>query len=258
MKRWCIVLLAVGAMVAGLVPPSWATIAFSQQVNLRNDPTDSTGFVLKYTSFPDGYDNCGYTSGQPNPNPCTPQIGSGKIRVIPRTYKLVEENKKKDFYLIDLTISMFAQDGSKDFGYLDVTVSGASKVRAATYSLGKSTVDGCKRYPINVAAGWGPLSAGTTVGSFSVNCYSTSIARQAVSGGQAYHVTNLNAVKSVTFQRFAIVKKGVEPTFRYRVSRPTDRCATSTVSNGSTQHTFRSCTNSSKAVVRTIQTDGND
>ena len=77
-----------------------------------------------------------------------------------------------------------------------------------------------------------------------------------MSGGQTYHVTNLNAVSSVTFQRFVVVKKGAHPSFSYRVSRPTDKCTTSTISDGSTQHQFRSCKNSSKAVTRTIGTTG--
>jgi hypothetical protein len=255
-KRIAIVVTVVLAVLAATMPPSSATIAFSQQVKLKNDPTNSRGFKLKYTSFPDGFKDCSYTSGQPNPNPCTPAMGSGTLTVIPRTYKLVTGNKHKDYYLLDLTISTSRIKGSKDFAYLDVTVAGKGKVKAATYSLGKSTVSECKKYPINIAAGWGPVSAGTTVGSFSVNCYSTSITRAPVTRGQSYHVTNLNAVRSVTFQRFVVVKKGKQPSFSYRVSRPTDKCTTSTISDGSTQHQFRSCTNSSKAVTKSIGTKG--
>ena len=256
MRRTAAVLATALLGVAVTVPPSSATIEFSQQVKLKNDPTNSRGFKLRYTSFPDGYDDCSYTSGQPNPNPCTPEIGSGKVTVIPRTYKLVTGNHHKAYYLLDLTITTSDIKGSKDFAYLDVTIAGKGKVKAATYSLGKSEVSDCKEYPINIAAGWGPVSAGTTVGSFTVNCYRTSITRTPVNNGQTYHVTNLNAVRSVTFQRFVVVKKGKHPAFSYRVSRPTDKCTTSTISDGSTQHQFRSCKNSSKAVTRSIPTTG--
>jgi hypothetical protein len=256
MQRIAVVLIAVLAVLASSLAPASGTISFSQQVKLRNDPTNSKGFKLAYTSFKDGYRDCSYTSGQPNPNPCTPEIGSGRLTVVPRTYKLVEGNKHKDYYLLDLTVSTSSRRGSKDFAYLDVTVKGTSTVKAATYSLGKSTVSGCHKYPIDIAAGWGPMSAGTTVGSFSVDCYSTAISRRAVSAGQTYHVTNLNAVKSVTFQRFVVVARGAHPTFSYTVSRPTDKCTTSTISDGSNQHLFRACRNSSKAVTRRIGTTG--
>ena len=256
MRRVSAVVLGTVLLMIAPMAIASATIGFSQQVRLRNDPTNHQGYVRTYTSFPDGYDNCSYMSGQPNQNPCTPAKGGGKIRIVPLTYRLVEENKSKDYYLVDLTVSTSGRYGSKDYAYLDATIQNTTKVTAATYSNGKSTVSGCKKYPISIGAGWGPLSASTTVGSFSVDCHSTSISRKATTSGQKYHVTNLSAVKSVTFQRFVVVPKGVKPTFRYTVSWPTDSCHTSTVSDGSNSHKFRSCKNSSASLTKSIGTGG--
>lgn len=249
--------LAVGvALVLAAVPAAQATINFSQTVYLKNDPTSSAGYTRSYTSFPDGYKNC---STPPATGPCGPNvypIGGGKLHVLPRTYKLAERNKSNDYYLLDLTVTTSNRYKDGSYAYLDVKVQGASAVKTATYTLGKSTVSGCQKYPIDIAAGWGPISAGTTVGTFNVNCYSTSITRTAISGGQQYHVTNLNAVNAVTFQRFVVVSAGTKPTFKYWVSWPTDHCGQSYVSDGSNQVLQKWCTNDSTSLSHKIGTTG--
>ena len=246
--------VAMGVMLAA-VAPAVGTIGFSQQVRLRNDPSNSAGYARTYTSFSDGQKNCSVRL--PNTTTgCNPSTGGGNLRITPRTYKLVESNKSKDYYLIDLTVTTSSRHGSKGFAFLDASVKGASTVLAATYSNGKSTVKDCRKYPISIAAGWGPVSAGTTVGSFTVDCASTSVSRTAVRGGQSYHVTNLNAVKSVTFQRFAVVKAGAFPKFSWKVTWPTDACRTTTTSNGGSSYKVKSCQNSTASAAGTIGTRG--
>jgi hypothetical protein len=255
MKKSLFAAVVVMGVLLAAMAPSMATIGFSQQVKLRNDPTSSAGYARTYTSFSDGQKNCSVRL--PNTTTgCNPATAGGNLRIIPRTYKLVESNKSNDYYLIDMTVTTSSRHGSKGFAFLDATIKGATSVKTATYSNGKSTVKACKKYPISIQAGWGPLSAGTTVGSFTVDCASTSISRKAVSSGQSYHVTNLNAVKSVTFQRFAVVKAGTFPKFSWSVAWPTDKCRTTTTSNGGSNYKVKSCQNSKASAAGTIGTRG--
>lgn len=240
--------LAVTALIG--MPGARADISYAQQVVLRNDPGP---FYETYTSFRDGAKNC---STPPGPCGWPYSTARGKLTIMPRTYKLKEQNRTYDYYVVDLSVRTSDRSGAKDWAYLEATVQSTQAVNYATYSLGKSTVGGCKSYPIDIAAGWGPLSAGTTVGSFRVNCVDTWISRDAISRGQRYHVTNLNGVTYVSFQRFVRVAAGTKPSFRLTVTYPTDACGKSYASNGSTTVLYKWCTNRSETWTRTIGTGG--
>ncbi len=252
-------LCLLGSTLVAATPSAQATVGFSQTVILKGDPTLAKGINRKYTSFTDGSKDCSWQgggSGSGGDSSCSRSIGGGKINILPQTFKLKEGMKKHDYYLLDLTVSTSKIFGNKDYAYLDATLTSTSPVTSATYSRGVSEVDKCKKYPIDIAAGWGPVSAGTTVGSFTVNCHRTYVTRAAVSSGQSYHVTNLNAVKNVTFQRFVVVPAGTKPKFGYSVSWPTDYCHTQTVGTASGSQQYKECRNREGSITRGISTKG--
>lgn len=255
MKRPILVVLGALALVLTTLTPAHATIGFSQQVRLVSDPTNSTGISVDYSSFSDGASDCSWQGGGGSTQ-CYRSIGGGTLRIVPKTYRLVESVRTKDYYLIDLTVSNSGVYGSKDYAWFDATITarGSTRILGATYSNGVGDRDECKTYPVDIAAGWGPLSVGTTVGSFTVNCHRSSIKRTAVSGGNEYHVTNLNAVKNATFQRFVVVPRGAKPSFTWSVQYAYDTCVNGTVSTGSGSQPYRVCRNGNKTVTRAIGT----
>lgn len=252
MRLQILVLLTGLTSIAGILlgaPAAHAAIPFSQQVVLRNDPGP---FYRNYSSFPDGWGSCSNSGcgGWPWPT------AHGKLQIVPRTYKLKDQNTRYDYYLVDLEVRTSNRSGSKYYGYLDANVQSAASVSYATYSLGKSEVSGCRTYPINIAASWGAISAGTTVGSFSLNCVNAYIHRKAIRRGQSYSMDNLNGVTLVDFERFVRVAAGSHPKFNLRLQYPTDKCAKAWVSDGSNLVLDRWCTNQSAVWSRTIGTTG--
>lgn len=253
MRRLLLVLAATVLAVTALaaIPSARADISYSQQVVLRNDPGP---YYRTYTSFRDGAKSC---STPPGPCGWPYSIAKGKLTIMPRTYKLKEQNKRYDYYVVDLSVRTSDRSGAKDWAFLEATVQSTRDVNYATYSLGKSKVDDdCKTYPIEIAGGWGPLSVGTTVGSFKVGCVETWISRKAVTRGQFYHLTNLNGVTSVTFQRFVRVAAGVKPSFKLTLVYPTDACGKTSASNGSTTVLYKWCTNRRATWTKTVGTTG--
>lgn len=238
-----LVLAAIG------VPAAQANIAFSQTVRLRNDPGP---FYRKATSFPDGWGSC----SSPNCTTWPYPNGGERLTIMPRTYRVVDENHRYDYYLVDLDVTMTKRHGSKDYGYLDARVQSTKAVSYATWSLGKDTVGGCKNYPLDIGASFYGISVGTQVASFGVDCYDTSITRAAITRGQTYHVTNLGAVKHVAFQRFVRVAAGAHPKFNWKLTYPTDKCGKAYVSDGSNQVWQYWCTNKSSSISGTIGTRG--
>ncbi len=245
-------LLGTSIIVLALVmlgnPAARANIAFSQTVRLRNDPGP---YYRTATSFPDGWGSCGSgCTTWPYPS------GGERLTVMPRTYRVVDENRRYDYYLLDLDVTMTKRHGSKGYGYLDARVQSTKTVNYATWSLGKGTVGGCRKYPLDIGASFYGISVGTQVATFSVDCYDTSIKRASITRGQSYHVTNLGAVKHVAFQRFVRVAAGAHPKFAWKLTYPTDKCGKSYVNDGSNWVWQHWCTNKSSSIGGTIGTRG--
>ena len=220
-----VVIAAVFALALGLAPDASATIGFSQQVKLRDDHGP---YTYKYSAFNDGYNGCSYCTSKAT-------INRGQVTLNLRTYRLVESNREYDYYLVDATVSTSKQHGTRGSGVLDATLRSVGKVNNATYSSGHSdTSQDCHSYTVSIAGAWGPLSVGTDVGTYST-CVSSHISRSPVSSGQSYHVTNLNGVKSVTFQRFDRVLAGQHPSFSLALGYRADRCGESYIPSTGTE-----------------------
>lgn len=219
-------LCAVVAQLFLGVAPAGADVEFTQNVKLRQDKGP---FTMRYSSFKDGVGSC---------SDCAAPFSTagGRMKVHLTTYKLTEQSKKYDYYLVDATIGTSRRHGNEDWGWLEATLQSRLAVSYATFSSGKKeTPEDCGEYPIEIAGSWGPVSVGTTVAHFST-CTESWISRKGVTRGQFYHVTNFNGVRKVTFQRFVRVAAGVKPSFKLTVERSTDKCKVYTWADG--QHYY--------------------
>lgn len=222
MKR--LIIAAAIALAASVVPgaPAGADVEFTQNVQLRQDKGP---FNMSYSSFRDGVGSCSDCAAPY-------KTAGGKMRVHLTTYKLTEQSRRYDYYLVDATVSTRDRHGEEDWGWLEATVRSREAVSYATYSSGKSeTREDCGSWPLEIAGSWGPVSVGTTVARFST-CTESWISRDSVKRGQHYHVTNFNGVRNVTFQRFVRVGAGVKPSFRVTIERSTDKCDSHTFPDG--------------------------
>jgi hypothetical protein len=106
MKRAALGVLTAIAIVGGLPSAVSADVDFSQVVRLRQDPGP---FTMRYSSFADGTGSCSYCA-----RPFA--TAGGTMRVNLRTYRLVEENKTYDYYLVDATVNTLRRHGNEDWG----------------------------------------------------------------------------------------------------------------------------------------------
>jgi hypothetical protein len=81
----------------------------------------------------------------------------------------------------------------------------------------------------------------------------STVTRDAVARGDAYHVTNLNGVKNVAFQRFVRVKAGTHPKFKVTIKRPVDYCTSVNIPSSGV---IEDCNDASKTRHWTIGTNG--
>jgi hypothetical protein len=210
------------ASAAGVLPvvaapvPARAGVPFSQQVELRNDRGP---YAMHYNAFPDNVAK-GCSPCQAGPLP----IVSGKVSVAPQTYVLKEQNKKYDYYLVQVGISVSQQKGTRSAGVLKATLRSLGSVNYSTHSAGyRQTSQNCHTYPIDLGASWGPVDASTTVATYST-CVETKVSHHRVNNGDAFSVTNLNGIKRIVFSRFVRVKAKVHPKFKVTVTAPRARC----------------------------------
>jgi hypothetical protein len=220
MRRLVAVMMVASS--AGLLPvvaapaPAKAGVPFSQQVELRDDRGP---YSIKYKAFPDNVaKGCSKCIDGPLP------MVSGTVSVAPQTYVLKEENKKYDYYLVEVGISVSHQKGTRSAGVLKATLRSLGSVSYSTYSAGYAqTSQSCHTYPIDLGASWGPVDASTTVATYST-CVETKVSHHRVKNGDAFSVTNLNGIKRITFSRFVRVKAKSHPKFKVTVSTPRARC----------------------------------
>lgn len=81
---------------------------------------------------------------------------TARIKATATSYKILDQNDKFDFYLVDVTSEIKKRKGDPDWGWYDMTVKsiGKTKVRGSSYSEGKDVqnVTKCKNFPVSL--GW--------------------------------------------------------------------------------------------------------
>ncbi len=170
------------------------------------------------------------------PGPGIPHVASGTARYTLTSYKILDQNRKFDFYLVDVSANLVKRTGDQDWGWMDVTVrsAGRTKVVSSAYTLGKGVenTSTCKSFPIELGVGFYGVSAGTTAGHVSFCHHGSKIESSRASHGRLYHATGLSGIASLDAQRYVQVPQGGHPAFSVKVRTNADTLQCPTLSDG--------------------------
>ena len=170
------------------------------------------------------------------PGPGIPHVASGTARYTLTSYKILDQNRKFDFYLVDVSANLVKRTGDQDWGWMDVTVrsAGRTKVVSSAYTLGKGVenTSTCKSFPIELGVGFYGVSAGTTAGHVSFCHRGSKIESSRASHGRLYHATGLSGIASLDAQRYVQVPQGGHPAFSVKVRTNADTLQCPTLSDG--------------------------
>jgi hypothetical protein len=170
------------------------------------------------------------------PGPGIPHVASGTAKYTLTSYKILDQNRKFDFYLVDVSANLVKRTGDQDWGWMDVTVrsAGRTKVVSSAYTLGKGVenTSTCKTFPIELGVGFYGVSAGTTAGHVSFCHHGSKIESSRASHGRLYHATGLSGIASLDAQRYVQVPQGGHPAFSVKVRTNADTLQCPTLSDG--------------------------
>jgi hypothetical protein len=151
---------------------------------------------------------------------------TGTVKVEATTYKILDQNHKYDFFLVDATATLTKRKGDEDWGWMDVelTSKGKAKVLSSSYTLGKGNENrtSCKAYPVDLGVAFFGVSAGTTAGHVTLCHPGSKVASSSISRGRLYHATGLGGLASIQMQRYVRVKQGALPKFAVTADRNTE------------------------------------
>lgn len=159
-----------------------------------------------------------YTPSDPDGSYVYHHAARGRIHYEVGTYKILDQNRRYDFYLVDATATWKRRRGDEDWGWLDtyVTSRGRTKVLSSSYTLGKSkpNTTTCKRYPIQLGVSFLAVEAGTTAAHVTLCNDGSKVSSTSVSRGREYHATGVSGFKMLQMQRYVRVPQGKHPLFR--------------------------------------------
>ncbi len=168
--------------------------------------------------------------------PGIPAVASARVKYTLSSYKILDQNHRYDFYLVDVTANLVKRTGDQDWGWMDTTVRsiGSTKVVSASYTLGKGVQNTttCRTYPIDLGVSFYGVSAGTTAGHVSFCHQGSRIASSKISGGRLYHSTGLSGISQIDAQRYVQVPQGQHPQFRIKVRTNHDTLQCPTLPDG--------------------------
>jgi hypothetical protein len=170
------------------------------------------------------------------PGPGIPATATGTARFTLATFKILDQNRKYDFYAVDASADLVKRHGDEDWGWMDVTLrsTGRTRIVAASWSRGVSVknVTTCHTFPINLGVSYKGVGVSTTVGHVSFCNQGSAMSDSRVAGGRFYHAIGLSGIASLTGQRYVQVPQGRTPTFAVKVTTNADTLQCPTLSDG--------------------------
>jgi hypothetical protein len=206
---------AVGVLVLlGPGGPAAADVAISQQVVLRQDHGP---FRMRYKQYYPGDHGVSVDSAW----------GKGRLTFSLKSYKLKEQERRYDYYLVDFTGVTSHRRGLRGVGRAQVYLSTTRRVNYTTYSKGKSRgPKACQTRGINIAASIGVVSVGTTVGHIRTCGTKARVRMHRTSRAAMFTATGLNQMRYFTAQKWVRVRDDHRPRFFAHVITNHDRCRT--------------------------------
>ncbi|QIX27758.1 hypothetical protein ncot_15010 [Nocardioides sp. JQ2195] len=210
-----------GLIITLLAPaaPASADVGFTQ-----------VGVERQFKKFTISYrrscPSCTSTWYPPSSNGDPVKTATGKATVRVTTFKIREDNGRRDLYAIDVDVAVTNRKGDEDWGWMDVRVQSTGRTRIYdaihTQGIGATNKDTKSSYPITLSAGYGPISAGATIGYFVSEAKGSSLVAKQVARGRQWRVNKVNGVYHATTGRIVRVGQGKLPTFRVVASANKD------------------------------------
>lgn len=153
---------------------------------------------------------------------------AGKLKVVAVPYKISEGLKKKDQFLLNLTLSRSAKQGALDIGWAQVYVTplGYKKVSDSAATGDAKVNRSCSSVDLSLNKAFGPISASAKIGSLKSCRYAkvdlTNHSR--TSGATGWKIDRLKHLKSAGLELYLQVPRGVRPRWRVSVTTPRDSC----------------------------------
>lgn len=207
-----LVTAAAGAALFGPGQPAAADVAISQQVVLRQDHGP---YVMRYKQYYPHNDGVATMRA----------YGRGRLVFSLKSYKLKEQERRYDYYLVDFTGHTRRRRGWDSLGRAQVYLSTTRVVNYTTYTKGKSTGPGrCRTRDIDIGATIGFVSVGTTVAHIRTCGDGARLRRRVTSRAAMFTATGLNEMRYFTAQKWVRVRQGNRPRFFAHVITNHDRC----------------------------------
>ena len=161
---------------------------------------------------------------------------TGNVSLVMTSYKILDQNNRYDFFLVDVTATIGNRKGDEDWGWMnfDIRSTGTVKVLSSSYSLGKDVrnTTTCKSYPVDLGVGFYGVSAGTTVGHVKFCNPGSKVASSSITRGRHYHATGISGIAQLQMQRYVRVANGKLPSFSITAERNVDSSNCATWSDG--------------------------
>jgi hypothetical protein len=193
--------------------PTQADVAISQQVVMVRD---AGPYSIKYReghAYSAGYLGTAY------------DFSKGTLTYSMKVYRLKEQVRKYDYYLLDVTAQTSNRSG--DHGRATFRLGTDREVNYTNYtSTVSDSPSDCKTFPLEVGGTvWPGVSLGTTVGHIKTCGKNFAMRRVTSSTTGAFVTRMLNMARQVTTQKWIRVAAGKKPPFRLQVSYGYDTCA---------------------------------
>ena len=228
MRRFLLFVAGLTALVVAALPAAPAGADVPAFQDARNRQVKK--FNLTYSRV------CPSCQEGEQPRNEIPKRATGTAKFIVSSYKILDQNRKYDFFLVDATASLVDRTGDEDWGWMDVTLRsvGDTKILGNSYTLGKGVenVTTCKTFPVNLGVSFYGVSAGTTAGHVSFCNQGSKLSSSSISSGRRYHATGLSGIASIQMQRYVQVRNGALPHFRVVARTNDDSLQCPTLSDG--------------------------
>lgn len=146
-------------------------------------------------------------------------------------YRLHEREPRWDYYFVAVVVRAVHRGGGWNYDNLRVSLTTAygygKRVNRTTFTKGRRTFDrDCKTYPLNLGVGYGPISAGTTVGTLRSCDDGPRVSRYLSHGKRTglYTIAGMPNMRRVMAQKWIRVHQGRHPPFYVAISARRDKC----------------------------------
>jgi hypothetical protein len=196
-----------------LTAPARADVAISQQVVMIRD---AGPYKVNYR---EGYATSGGYLGT------IYNFASGTLTYSMKAYKLKEQVRKYDYFLLDVTGQTSNRKG--DHGRATFRLGTDDTVNYTNYTTAvKDSPSDCKTFPLNVSGTvWPGVSLGTTVGHIKTCGKDFKMTTATSTTTRAYVTTRVNRSRQITMQKWIRVAAGKRPDFRFQMAYGYDTCA---------------------------------